>query len=500
MDSGHRQGAQPRPDLIPRLPLSRQQIRVHVLADITDRAHIGEVRAQRTGHSPAIPATATGSYRFLCVVGARAHRPRQAARTARRGSWDGPRWPRTPRTYSITNGEADEAVVAQFVDCAATATGRTAPAPPQPRLRTRSAAPRFPAARRRELRLRPPPPVPSAVAASRATVAIPVVGAASTAAMPAPAHSIGRRNNSCGPTAATADRTARHTTAGPGTSSAPQRPLRRRAPAATGRRAAAPTGPAARSPAATGQVRGCRASASARSVVHTPVACAAAVNPCARRSHPSSRAMRPATTTPPAVASTAGTRKAIIEPGAMASVNAASAVHAAADRPIPSRGDSGRWPACTPRRTSSHHRMRLQCNAIRQRWPRSGEPHLWRTVRCADWQRCRFARRHVRPRYCRGHGTRYRRAGAGGARSIVEAIGQAEPPPIGDVETRRVNGHRMFDYVATTWEPVPGVEVDKHTLTTADGATLDLDWYPHACGSAGQCGAVSARRRHDLRP
>ncbi len=61
------------------------------------------------------------------------------------------------------------------------------------------------------------------------------------------------------------------------------------------------------------------------SVVHTPVACAAAVNPCARRSHPSSQAMRPATTTPPAVASTTGTRNAISEPGAAASVNAASA-------------------------------------------------------------------------------------------------------------------------------------------------------------------------------
>jgi acetyl esterase/lipase len=60
---------------------------------------------------------------------------------------------------------------------------------------------------------------------------------------------------------------------------------------------------------------------------------------------------------------------------------------------------------------------------------------------------------------------------------LLEAIGQTEPPPIGDVETRRVNGHRMFDYIATTWAPVPGVEVDRHTLTTADGATLDLDWY-----------------------
>jgi acetyl esterase/lipase len=60
---------------------------------------------------------------------------------------------------------------------------------------------------------------------------------------------------------------------------------------------------------------------------------------------------------------------------------------------------------------------------------------------------------------------------------LMEAVGQVEAPPIGDVESRRINGHRMFDYVATTWQPVGGVEVDKQTLTTDDGATLDLTWY-----------------------
>jgi acetyl esterase/lipase len=60
---------------------------------------------------------------------------------------------------------------------------------------------------------------------------------------------------------------------------------------------------------------------------------------------------------------------------------------------------------------------------------------------------------------------------------LLAALGETEPPAIGDVESRRVNGHRMFDYVASTWEPVAGVQVDRHTLTTADGATLDLDWY-----------------------
>jgi acetyl esterase/lipase len=60
---------------------------------------------------------------------------------------------------------------------------------------------------------------------------------------------------------------------------------------------------------------------------------------------------------------------------------------------------------------------------------------------------------------------------------LLEAVGETEAPSIGDVEARRVNGHRMFDYVATKWQPVSGVEVDRHTLTAADGAMLKLDWY-----------------------
>jgi len=70
-----------------------------------------------------------------------------------------------------------------------------------------------------------------------------------------------------------------------------------------------------------------------------------------------------------------------------------------------------------------------------------------------------------------------------GLAPLMEAVGQAEAPPVGDVESRRTNGHRMFDYVATTWQPVGGVEVDKHTLTTDDGATLDLTWYHTAAQS-----------------
>ena len=72
--------------------------------------------------------------------------------------------------------------------------------------------------------------------------------------------------------------------------------------------------------------------------------------------------------------------------------------------------------------------------------------------------------------------------------------------PVGDVETRRANGHRMFDYVGATWKPIPGVDTDRFALRPRDGATLPPPGTAHRRRSAGQCGAVPARRRHDLRP
>src|SRR5258705_3480028 len=68
---------------------------------------------------------------------------------------------------------------------------------------------------------------------------------------------------------------------------------------------------------------------------------------------------------------------------------------------------------------------------------------------------------------------------------LLEAVGETDSPPIGDVETRRANGHRMFDYIASTCEPVAGVQLDRHTLTPADGATLDLNWYHTPAAQAG---------------
>ncbi|OBB46617.1 alpha/beta hydrolase [Mycobacterium sp. 852002-51961_SCH5331710] len=60
---------------------------------------------------------------------------------------------------------------------------------------------------------------------------------------------------------------------------------------------------------------------------------------------------------------------------------------------------------------------------------------------------------------------------------LLAAVGEVDPAPVGDVETRRVNGHRMFDTVAGQRTPAAGVEVTQHSLTTDDGATLALGWY-----------------------
>ena len=60
---------------------------------------------------------------------------------------------------------------------------------------------------------------------------------------------------------------------------------------------------------------------------------------------------------------------------------------------------------------------------------------------------------------------------------LLESLGGIESPPIGDVETRRVNGHRMFDYVAARREPAPGVEVERYEVPTGDGTMLHVGWY-----------------------
>jgi acetyl esterase/lipase len=60
---------------------------------------------------------------------------------------------------------------------------------------------------------------------------------------------------------------------------------------------------------------------------------------------------------------------------------------------------------------------------------------------------------------------------------LLAAVGATEAPPVGDVETRRRNGHQMFDAVAASRRTTPGVHTQRHTLTVEDGTAVDLTWY-----------------------
>jgi len=66
---------------------------------------------------------------------------------------------------------------------------------------------------------------------------------------------------------------------------------------------------------------------------------------------------------------------------------------------------------------------------------------------------------------------------------LLAAVAEAEPPPVGDVEARRFNAHRLFVKVVALRAPIDGIDgidgidVERHSLTTGDGATLGLSWY-----------------------
>jgi acetyl esterase/lipase len=60
---------------------------------------------------------------------------------------------------------------------------------------------------------------------------------------------------------------------------------------------------------------------------------------------------------------------------------------------------------------------------------------------------------------------------------LFASLGDVEPAAVGDVEARRANGHRMFDLVSAGWAPIAGVDTQRHTLTAADGASVNLTWY-----------------------
>ena len=66
---------------------------------------------------------------------------------------------------------------------------------------------------------------------------------------------------------------------------------------------------------------------------------------------------------------------------------------------------------------------------------------------------------------------------------MLAALGEIEPPRrVGDVEARRINGHRMSDLVAATNAPAEGVDTEHFSLTASDGVTLDATWYVRTAG------------------
>jgi acetyl esterase/lipase len=67
---------------------------------------------------------------------------------------------------------------------------------------------------------------------------------------------------------------------------------------------------------------------------------------------------------------------------------------------------------------------------------------------------------------------------------LLAELGESQPAAVGDVEARRVSGHRMFDLVGSTRAPTVGVDTEHHTLTAADGAAVGLTWY-HPSGADG---------------
>ena len=65
---------------------------------------------------------------------------------------------------------------------------------------------------------------------------------------------------------------------------------------------------------------------------------------------------------------------------------------------------------------------------------------------------------------------------------LTDALGKTDPAPVGDVESRRVNGHRMFDYIGATSAPIPGVDTEKFPVTAGDGTALSATWYRRSAG------------------
>lgn len=60
------------------------------------------------------------------------------------------------------------------------------------------------------------------------------------------------------------------------------------------------------------------------------------------------------------------------------------------------------------------------------------------------------------------------------------ARADAVSPPVGDVATRRANSFELFERLAQSRPPVPGVERTEYTTTGYDGADVGLSWFTGA--------------------
>lgn len=61
--------------------------------------------------------------------------------------------------------------------------------------------------------------------------------------------------------------------------------------------------------------------------------------------------------------------------------------------------------------------------------------------------------------------------------ALMEALEETDAPPVGDVETRRQDGHRMMDLVAASTPPADGVDTELFSVASGDGAELAATWY-----------------------
>ncbi|MCH9732810.1 MAG: hypothetical protein K0U84_24650 [Actinomycetia bacterium] len=57
---------------------------------------------------------------------------------------------------------------------------------------------------------------------------------------------------------------------------------------------------------------------------------------------------------------------------------------------------------------------------------------------------------------------------------------EAEPPAVGDVAARRHNNRQLFAQALASRPPVPGIDVDRYSVVSDDGATVRLSWYRRA--------------------